>query len=65
MGTVVEDGELRHPYALAEQGSPTLGLYDHTGKVRVRMGLAAKGAPVVRLLDHAGEMRAGRRSGRR
>jgi hypothetical protein len=54
----VEGEELAHKYGLAEQGSPTLGLYDATGKVRIRLGLAAKGAPVLRLLDHTGELRA-------
>jgi hypothetical protein len=54
----VADGELSQVYSLAEQGSPTLGLYDHAGKVRVRLGLAAEGSPVLRLLDRDGELRA-------
>jgi hypothetical protein len=55
---VREGGELHHVLTLAEQGSPTMGLYDRTGKVRVRLGLAAEGSPVLRMLDADGEMRA-------
>ncbi len=55
MGMQVTDGELTQVFRLAEQGSPTMGLYDKDGKVRVRLGLAAEGSPVLRLLDADGE----------
>jgi hypothetical protein len=54
----VEEGELHHQNRLAEQGTPTLGLYDQRGKARIRLGLTAGGAPVMRLLDHEGTVRA-------
>ena len=59
MSVKVEDGELQRVQTLpGEQGTPTLGLYDKSGKVRVRFGLAAEGAPIVRLLDRDGKLRA-------
>ena len=54
----VEEGELHHRNRLAEQGTPTMGLYDQRGKARIRLGLTADGAPVMRLLDKDGTVRA-------
>ena len=53
----VEDGELHHENRLAEQGTPTLGLYDQRGKARIRLGLTPVG-PRDALLDHEGTVRA-------
>jgi hypothetical protein len=54
----VNGSELHHQNRLAEQGTPTLGLYDQRGKARIRLGLTADGAPVMRLLDREGTVRA-------
>lgn len=54
---VGDDGEVNFVYSLAEQGSPTLGLYDEAGKVRIRLGLAAEGSPILRLLTAEGELK--------
>ena len=54
----MEGEDVIHRYTLADQGSPTLGLYDRLGRVRIRLGLAAEGFPILRLLDAEGELRA-------